>query len=218
MKPNKNNINLPVLRKLPDAIAVDLDGTLFNSQIQISTRNMKALEKCLTRNIPVVIVTSRPARIVRRLLGAELMNRFSLVLQNGAIGIGARPLSGRIKERIAPEILREMIVVILKMEPEMHITVELEGYSFGTNNPREPASLWEVNSATPDMQLPLEDVLDKEPTKMAVGGLGREISHVANALSQRFADFISVVPTIVEYGKQKKLTNKEKSASGSSKK
>jgi len=76
----------------------------------------------------------------------------------------------------------------------MRITVELEGYEFGTNLLREPASLWEVNSATPDMQLPLEDALKRTPTKIAAGDLSRNISHVTAALIENFDDDISAIP------------------------
>ncbi|MHB8104268.1 MAG: HAD hydrolase family protein, partial [Dehalococcoidales bacterium] len=75
-----------------------------------------------------------------------------------------------------------------------HITVELEGYAFGTNYPRQPDDLWKINSATPDMQLPLETALLDEVTKIAAGGLKRDISHVANAIAQRYGKSISVVP------------------------
>jgi Cof subfamily protein (haloacid dehalogenase superfamily) len=191
----KDPFILPEFRKRPDAIALDLDGTLLNSQGLLSERNSRAINGCLQRSIPIVIATSRPARSVRRLIGAELMDLCSLVMQNGAIGIGVTPLSGKIKETIPVELVRKIIDTILKIEPEMRITLELEGYRFGTNKPREPASLWEVNSATPDMQLPLEAVLDDGPTKIAAGGLNRDISHVANEISKRFKDVISVVPT-----------------------
>jgi Cof subfamily protein (haloacid dehalogenase superfamily) len=191
----KDPIFLPEFHKRPDAIALDLDGTLLNSQGLLSTRNSRAIDECLQKGIPIVIATSRPARSVRRLIGAELMGRCSLVMQNGAIGIGLAPLSGAIKEIIPAKFVHEIIDIIFKREPEMHITVELEGYRFGTNKPREPASLWEINSATPDMQLTLDVVLDDGPMKIAAGGLNRDISHVADEISERFKDVISVVPT-----------------------
>ncbi len=183
-----------MLRRPPDAIAIDLDGTLLNSQTQITARNSQAIKKCLGRGIPVVIATSRPARLLRRLLGAELMNLCSLVLQNGVIGIGAPPLAGHIKETIPPKLIREIIAAILEMEPEMHLTIELEGYEFGTNHPRQPDDLWKINSATPEMQLSLETALGEEITKIAAGGLNRDVSHVASAISQRFGKSISVIP------------------------
>lgn len=195
MKQNKTAVNLPTLRHPPDAIAIDLDGTLLNNESTLSERNFKALEKCLAGGIPVVIATSRPARSVRRLVGTEIMSRCSLVLQNGAIGIGNPPLSGHIKEKIATELARDIITTISEIEPEIRITIELEGYGFGTNHPRNPDELWEVNSATPDMQLSLEKALTDEPTKIAAGGLNRKISHIANAISKRFGNDISVVPS-----------------------
>src|SRR4030042_1872520 len=175
MKHNRNTVNLPLLHQRPDAIAIDLDGTLFNSQTQISRRNSKAIEKCLAQGIPVIIATSRPARSVHRLVGAELEKRCSLVLQNGAIGMGALPLAGRIKEIIPSALTRDIIKAILQMEPEMRITIELEGYSFGTNKPRNPDELWAINSATPDMQLSIEEALTQEATKIAAGGINRNI-------------------------------------------
>jgi len=188
------DIRLPVLGRLPDAIAIDLDGTLLNSQTQVSARNSIVLEKCLVRGIPVVIATSRATRSVYRLLGAELTNRCSLVVQNGALGIGTPPLAGRIKEAIPPGVMRALITTILETEPEARLTIELEGYVFGTNRPRQPEDLWKINSATPDMQLSLEGVMDREPTKLAVGGLGRDLSHIVQAVSLQFGDVISVVP------------------------
>ena len=132
--------------------------------------------------------------LLRRLIGAGVDERCSLVFQNGAIGIGAPPLSGRIKEAIPPGVMRALITTILETEPEARLTIELEGYVFGTNRPRQPEELWKINSATPDMQLSLEEVMDQEPTKLAVGGLGRDLSPIVQALSLQFGDVISVVP------------------------
>ena len=191
---NEIHMNLPFIHKSPDAVAIDLDGTLLNSQTQLSDRNRGAIEKCLTSGIPVIIATSRPARSVRRILGPKMMEACSLVLQNGAISLAAPPFSRYIKESLTPELARNIVTLILSIESEMRITVELEGYEFGTNRPRDLDELWEVNSATPDMQLSLEAALPDNPTKIAAGGLGRDLSEVASAITQRFNDAVSVVP------------------------
>lgn len=190
---NDTGIILPDFKKQPGAIVLDIDGTLLNSKSKLSVRNFNAINRCLAAGIPVVIATSRPARAVRRLLGMGLMNACSLVMQNGAIGIGNPPLSGQIKEVIPRKIVLDLIGAVKEMEPEIRITLELEGEAFGTNNPRDPESLWEINSATPDMQLTLEDALKGAVTKIAIGGLDREISHVANAILNRYGDSLSVV-------------------------
>lgn len=194
MQENETKLNLPVFDRCPGAVAIDLDGTLFDSRTRLSPRNRRAIEMCLGHNIPVIIATSRPARAVRRFLGKDLSGSCSLVLQNGAITVASLPLSGNIKISITAGLAREIVERILKMEPEMRITVEVDGYWFGTNLPRGPEDLWEYNSATPDMQLPLDNALEDEPSKIAAGGLDRSVLHVARALSERYNDNVSVIP------------------------
>jgi len=194
MQENIRQLNLPVFDRCPGAVAIDLDRTLFDSRTLLSPRNRRAIEMCLDRGIPVIIATSRPARAVRRFLGDELTDACSLVLQNGAIAVASPPLSGNIKESITAKLARDIIDYILRMEPAMRITIEVDGYWFGTNIPRDPEELWEYNSATPDMQMPLETALKDEPSKIAAGGLDHSILHVARALSGRYNDRVSVIP------------------------
>jgi Cof subfamily protein (haloacid dehalogenase superfamily) len=193
MRDDSDRVNLPDFSQPPDAVALDIDGTLLDSQSHLSARNSAAIEKCLTAGLPVIIATSRPMRAVRRLLGTYIANTCSLVMQNGVIGLGRPPLSGNIKEVIPPKIARELVAGVLKMEPGIRITAELEGESFGTNHPRGAASLWETNSATPEMQLTLEQVMKSTPGKFALGGLDRDISHIATMIRQRFGDTLIVV-------------------------
>jgi Cof subfamily protein (haloacid dehalogenase superfamily) len=194
MQEEKTRFNLPFFAGCPGAVAIDLDGTLLDSRTRLSARNRRAIEKCIAREIPVIIATSRPLRSVRRYLGDGLVGTCSLVLQNGAIALAAPPLSGKFKEAFPPGIAGETVGIALGIDPGMRITAELEGYAFGTNLPREPEELWEFNSATPDMQLPLQAALAGEPTKIAVSGTVASIRAITGALKRRFGDTISVVP------------------------
>lgn len=63
---------LPFFPKVPKAIAIDLDGTLLDSQTRLSPRSRLALENCLELGIPVIIATSRPARIFKRIFPEDL--------------------------------------------------------------------------------------------------------------------------------------------------
>jgi len=186
-------IKLPEFLVCPDAIAIDIDGTLLDSQSRLSERNSAAILSCITQRIPVVIATSRAARSVRRLLGKDITNACSLITQNGAMGIGRPPLSGQAREKIPRRLAADLITAVLEMEPEIRITLELDGELFGTNQPRDPITLWEVNSATPDMQLTIEEAMKYEPGKFALGGLNRDITHVADMILQRYGRSLTVV-------------------------
>jgi hypothetical protein len=52
MKEKDSSIILPEFNRPPDAVAVDLDGTLFGSNTFLSTRNREALERCIKQGIP----------------------------------------------------------------------------------------------------------------------------------------------------------------------
>jgi Cof subfamily protein (haloacid dehalogenase superfamily) len=186
-------MNLPSFDKAPGAIAIDLDGTLLNSQSQLSERNCTAINMCVSYGVPIVIATSRPARILHRLLGEDLARKCSLVLMNGAYARGAPPLSGIIREKLLPEVASDIIQLILGIEPGARLTVELEGYEFGTNVRIDPVTLWKMNAATPDMVLTLDEALARIPAKVAVGGLERDLSAVASEVSRQFGDLISVI-------------------------
>jgi Cof subfamily protein (haloacid dehalogenase superfamily) len=193
MKDDEHIVKLPSFSRPPDAVAIDIDGTLLNSQSQLSGRNTRAVMDCTARGLPVIIATSRTERSIRRLLGERIANACSLVMQNGSLGVGRPPLSGRFKETIPKDITRLLVDAVLEMEPDIRITAEIEGFEFGTNKPLDPARLWEVNSTTPEMQLPLEEALKKSPAKFAFGGLERDITHVASMINNRWGNTLSVV-------------------------
>ena len=188
-------MNLPKFTKLPGAVAIDLDGTLLNTKTQLSERNRAALEKCMRRGIPVIIATSRSERSTRRVIGNELADACSLVMANGANARGRVPLSGRIREAIAPDIATNIVDLILKTEPVVRITIELDGFDFGCNIQDTPEQLWKFNSATPYMVMSMSAAITKIPTKITVNGFGRDLSPVVNEISEIFGSIVSVFPS-----------------------
>jgi len=129
----EKGLRLPAFNRIPGAVAIDLDGTLLNSQTQLSKRNRAAVEACIARGIPVVIATSRPARTTRRALGDGLSDKCSLVIMNGALALGVPPRSGNFRESLPPEIARETVDLLMGIEPGVRLTIELEGWEFGSN-------------------------------------------------------------------------------------
>ena len=186
-------MNIPGFKTIPRAIAIDLDGTLLNSQTQLSERNQHAVEQCIAQGIPVIIATSRPARIFNRIFPHELSQQCSFILMNGALVKGNPPLSGYHKEPLLDTVMRDVIDCTLRIDPQTSITIEIEGYEFGTNRQWDTTTLWERNSATPDMVLTLEEALRRKPCKVALGRT--DIFKLAEHIKRQFGDSLSVVIT-----------------------
>jgi Cof subfamily protein (haloacid dehalogenase superfamily) len=186
-------MKLPSFGKHPRAIAIDLDGTLFNNRTEISSRNREAVLRCVTKGIPVIIATSRSERSTRLLCGTEIENHCSLVVMNGAIAKAAPPLSGTIKEKFAPGVAKGIVGLAIEEEPDIRITIEIEGYEFGVNWKADPDLLWKLNSATPDMVLSMEEALERNPAKIAISNMGRDMSSIGRIISQRFDGLVSVI-------------------------
>jgi Cof subfamily protein (haloacid dehalogenase superfamily) len=66
------------------AVVLDLDGTLLNSQREVSLRSLQAVLACHGRGIHIIIATARPARSVRMLLPPELLEMGCIIYYNGA--------------------------------------------------------------------------------------------------------------------------------------
>ena len=186
-------MNLPNFDRLPGAIAIDLDGTLLNSHTQLSDRNRLALEKCIEHGIPVIIATSRAERSVCRLVGNELANRCSRVMLNGAFAIGKSPLSGRIKQTLPEKTIRNIITVAQQYDSQTRVTIEIEGFEFGTNWQWDKETLWLRNSATPEMVCSLDEAISKNPCKIALGNTN--IFPLAEILEEQFGKDISIIGT-----------------------
>jgi hydroxymethylpyrimidine pyrophosphatase-like HAD family hydrolase len=114
---------------------------------------------------------------------------------NGAVAKAAPPLSGFVKEALPSSVVESILKLILGMEPEVHLLVELEGHEFGTNLQLDPETLWEINSATPDMVLSLEQTIEKIQTKVAVYGFGRDLSAIVTEVSKQYGELVSVIPS-----------------------
>jgi Cof subfamily protein (haloacid dehalogenase superfamily) len=188
-------LNLPVFTKLPKAVALDLDGTLLNDRLEVSKRNSLAINRCLARGLPILVATARTERSTRRLIGENLAAECSLVLQNGSVSMAATPLTGRLRITITPELATAIIQLVLKIEPGIRVTVELEGYEFGCNEVDDAEKLWQLNSAMPDMVLSIDEAISRVPSKIAVSSKGRNLSILCGLLTKNFGNDISVVPS-----------------------
>jgi Cof subfamily protein (haloacid dehalogenase superfamily) len=188
---------LPEFKERPDAIVLDLDGTLFNSDQRISPRNLDTLNRCIDTGIPVILATSRPARLFHRGLPEGLGERVSYTVMNGAVAGGNPPLSGYFKEPIPQDVVREILQISLAAYPDLRITIEINGFEFGANWTADAGTLWKNNSATPDMVLSVEDSIRKQPSKIALGGIGNDVIPLMELLNDKLETPMSMVPALM---------------------
>lgn len=177
------------------AVVIDLDGTLLNNSSLISERNRQAILKLVSLGIPVIIATSRSARSTGYICGPEIGSKCTLVVLNGAIGKAANPLSGNIFETIPSDTARDIVDIILYFDPNIRVTIELDGFLFGTNWNDSPEQLWTLNSATPDMILPFREVLSRNPAKIAARCTKHDLSELNNEISRKFNEIVNVIPS-----------------------
>ena len=72
------------------AIALDLDGTLLNSQGEVSDVNVRALQRCAEKGLPLYLATARSSRscgAVRTILDATACLTDRGVFYNGALAV-----------------------------------------------------------------------------------------------------------------------------------
>jgi Cof subfamily protein (haloacid dehalogenase superfamily) len=184
-------MNIPDFKTLPRAVAIDLDGTLLNSRTELSERNHRALEPCIAHGIPIIIATSRPTRIFNRIFPQDLRQKCSYIVMSGAVAKGNPPLSGNYKEQLSDTVIRGVIDCAKTFDSQVHIVLEIDGYEFGVNWALDYSMLWQINSATPDMVLTLEEAMKRKPCKVALGNT--DIFRLGEQLSRKFGDSISVV-------------------------
>lgn len=62
-------------------IVLDLDGTLLNSNKEISNRSYNAITDCTSLGMKFIFATARPPRAVRSLLKEELLRLGSYIIE-----------------------------------------------------------------------------------------------------------------------------------------
>ena len=104
-------------------IATDLDGTLLRSDGSISPRTRDAIRAAEDRGLAFAFVTARPPRYIEDLAEAAGVTGMA-VCSNGAIlyDIAGRAVLHR--QRLAPEIARELVAAIRSALPEISFAVE----------------------------------------------------------------------------------------------
>jgi Cof subfamily protein (haloacid dehalogenase superfamily) len=111
--------------KLPVRLcAIDIDGTLLNSQFQVSAANLEALRRAHQRGVEIILVTGRRhtfAMPIAQQLGFDLW----LISSNGAI---TKSLGGELfhRELLPAKTARQLCAVMSDFRRHMVVTFDRE--------------------------------------------------------------------------------------------
>lgn len=200
------------------ALIFDLDDTLLDTRKNIGPRTRHALMACSHAGFRLVIATSRPIRAVQNFIDPAFLSYFTLITLNGSIlfprGSDQQP---RIIGRLGGD-LPALIAEIVASEQNAHLTVEFDGWHFASNRQEDPVSLSNYHAATPDQVLPLEAILTRDVSKIAVDGCGQPLNgcldlaprHQGLKFIPALADsFINIVPAGIDKSTTLKILAEE---------
>jgi Cof subfamily protein (haloacid dehalogenase superfamily) len=180
-------------------LAVDIDGTLLNSQFHISERDLEALRHAYSGGIEVVLVTGRRhtfALPIAEQLGFDLW----LISSNGAV---TRSLSGETFHRdlLPVETCRELCGAMQEFRGNTVVTFDKESKGALVLERMDELTLsiqrWlEKNLQYIDFVVPLEKALVADPVQvMFCGPIFRMQEALSVLESSHLADRITVVRT-----------------------
>ncbi len=176
-------MNLPDFsQQTPRAVALDLDETTLNSDAKLDERTRATLHAVHQLEIPMIIATSRPERVLPALIGDDILKITSLVQMNGTVATGRARLTGKLKHTLDNDDARHCWTITEKNAPWARMTLEIDGTQFAVNHADDINELWAFNKATPTMVVPFDDALKLGPTKISVNGMDQSLEELATTL------------------------------------
>lgn len=200
------SLSLPdFLHDRPKAIALDLDDTTLDSNCRLNARTHSAIEAAYDAGFPIIIATSRPERVLPILIGEDVLEISSLVQMNGTIATGKAGLHGKFHTAINIEDAKNCWTTVEKYNPQVHMTLEIDGTMFAVNHKEDVDELWAFNDNTPNMIVPFESALNLNPVKISINGMNTDIELLKLRLESRLSketrvlksgrvQFLNVVP------------------------
>jgi Cof subfamily protein (haloacid dehalogenase superfamily) len=107
------------------AVVLDLDGTLLNSNKQVSDRNYKSILRCYERGLKIIFATARPPRAVNSFLPQELIQMGSFVYYNGAL-ITCKRSGIHLHEPIYSNISKQVLAYCIHANPDIELGIEVQ--------------------------------------------------------------------------------------------
>lgn len=106
-------------------IVLDLDGTLLNSNKEVSNRSYNAIIDCASLGMKFIFATARPPRAVKSFMKEELLRLGSFIYYNGAY-IDCKHTGIKAHVLIESEITAEVLDYCLHCNPDLDLSVEVK--------------------------------------------------------------------------------------------
>ncbi|TGA98174.1 HAD family phosphatase [Sporolactobacillus shoreae] len=169
-----------------DALVLDLDGTLLNSDKKVSGRNLRALKEVIKRDIPMIIATARPPRSVKQMLPEEIRSSAFMVYYNGAL-IDGKSLNIHYHFSIDSKISTDIIKYLIETEPQHCLSIEAEDHWYSYQD-LDFTKTMQITS-NPE-KITLKALKKINPTKILVSHLDSPLS-----LGNKLASQVTIITT-----------------------
>jgi hypothetical protein len=181
-------------------LALDIDGTLLNSQFQISDANLSALQRARVAGIEVVLVTGRRHDFAMPIAQQLGFNDLWLISSNGAI---TRSLAGETfyRDLLPAELCRELCRAMIEFRGNTVLTFDKKAKGSivleHMNDLENSIRRWlEKNLEYIDFVIPIEDSLVTDPVQaMFCGPIARMHEALAALQSCHLNERITVLRT-----------------------
>ncbi|MEE6452795.1 Cof-type HAD-IIB family hydrolase [Gottfriedia acidiceleris] len=174
------------VRKEIEAVVLDLDGTLLNSNKEVSQRNFDALRFIHNAGIPIIIATARPPRTIKYLLPKEIQEIAIFVYYNGALIINDQL---QINEHycIDSKLNNQIIEYLIINEPDHLFSIEVNDTWYSYQN-IDYRSFMKV-AENPEI-IELVKIKLTSPTKILVSRLNN-----IEVFTKKFGDKVNIITT-----------------------
>jgi Cof subfamily protein (haloacid dehalogenase superfamily) len=168
------------------AVVLDLDGTLLNSDKQVSDRNHKSIMACYEQGIKIIFATARPPRATKWFLPQKLLDIGSFVYYNGAL-ISCNHSGINLHEPIYSDISAEILNHCIHNNPEIELSIEVQDEWFSL---KEIDYSVTMNARGNPIVKSLEELVSFDATKILItGSLDLEM------LKEKFSSLVNIIVT-----------------------
>ena len=171
------------------AVALDLDGTLLNSQGHISDANLAALRECHRKGVALYVATARPKRLVFR--SYEVPEDVSFLTDQGVFYNGAMAIDEELGYcghwPLSAELVRLITGYLADAVPDIQIAIQYKDDYHSFRMPVNDEMLEGWGFAREEL-IPFPEARERECSKIVTGHNTRKLTDVYHELLEQCED------------------------------